>query len=286
MHPILREILQSVHALDPFPEVASKLLELMMQDDIDPQEVIEVVRTDGGVTAKVLQLANSSQEGARIAIASLDGAKRLGTRRLINLILTTCAESFYAGMGSASLRSSRSLWEESVTNALACRIVAKLQGETDPELAYTVGLLQNIGHVVLDRFLARERDEILGRVDLGMSTIDAEREVLGIDHADVASRLVRKWQFPAILVDTIRHHHAPGRGAVDPTLCAAANLGEGMTWYVLGEDGIASLAYGVSGQALPMTKLTERQFPQIRDELLRELELQRELISSTREEAA
>ena len=108
------------------------MLELTLREEIDANEVIDVVRTDVGLTAKVLRLSNSAGEGARVAITSIDGAKRLGTRRLINLILTSCVGSYFSGMGASSLRSNRSLWEESVTNALACRVVARMQGSTDP----------------------------------------------------------------------------------------------------------------------------------------------------------
>ena len=112
-----------------------------------------------------------------------------------------------------------------------------------------VGLLMNMGHVVMDRFVHVERDEILGRVDTGMTMLRAEKEVLGATHAELGGRMATDWGFPDSLCDAILHHHSPDRG-INKTLCADANLAEALTWHSLGEVGAHALAYGLSASTM------------------------------------
>jgi HD-like signal output (HDOD) protein len=279
VHPILKEILLDIERLEPFPEVAVRVLELSLQEDCGPNEIVEVVKTDAGITSKVLTLANSARHGSRVTISSIEQAGvHLGARNLVSLVMTSAGQSFFMGLGSSTPRSNHSLWEESVANALGAKLVAEEDGYADPNLAYTAGLLQNIGHVVLDRFLARERDEILGMMDMGQNALRAERRVLGLDHAQLGARMGRKWGFPALLVDAILHHHTPHLSVLDPQLCAQGNLAEALTWHVLGEEGMSAISYGVSGHTIRMVDLGPRQIPRIGDAILHELEQNRELL--------
>ena len=60
MHPILKEILLDIERLEPFPHVAVRVLELSMQEGSGPRELVEVIKTDAGITSKVLTLVNSA----------------------------------------------------------------------------------------------------------------------------------------------------------------------------------------------------------------------------------
>lgn len=279
MHPILEEILVDIERLEPFPDVAIRVLELSLQEETGPNELVDIIKTDAGTTAKVLKLANSALQGLRVTITSIEQAGvQIGAKALVGLVMTSASQSYFMGMGSSTPRSNRSLWEESVANAIASRLVAKMDGSPDPDTAYTVGLLQNVGHILLDRFLVRERDEILGRVDTGMKLLAAERHVLGMNHAQIGARMARKWNFPAVLVDAILHHHAPHLSVLDPRLCAAANLGEALTWHALGYQDAASLSYGVASQTAQMIDMKHGTLGGLGDEVLAELEQQREAL--------
>ncbi|MEW6072936.1 MAG: HDOD domain-containing protein [Planctomycetota bacterium] len=281
MHPILKEVLLDIERLEPFPEVAVRVLELSLQEDLGPREIVEVIQTDAGITAKVLKLANSALQGARTAIASVEQAGvHLGEKALLSMVMTSASQSFFMGLGASTPRSNHSLWEESVANGVAARLLARHAGHPDPEVAYTVGLLQNLGLIVLDRFLARERDEILGHVDTGMGMLQAERLHLGLSHAQIGARLARRWKFPSVLIDAILHHHTPHLAVIDPKLCAVTNLAEGVTWRILGEEGVSALTYGVSGQTLRLVKMDQAELPKIGHEVVAELQRQRDVIGT------
>jgi putative nucleotidyltransferase with HDIG domain len=88
--------------------------------------------------------------------------------------------------------------------------LANLTGKAEPSLAYTAGLLHDIGKVVLDQFIDsgfslfyRELNEE------GKNFSEVEKQVLGTDHTEVGVDLALNWSFPESLVETIRYHHVP-----------------------------------------------------------------------------
>ena len=275
----LLSILEGLDSLDPFPSAAVRILELTLGVDPDPVEIGLVVKVDVGMTSKVLALANAAIRGTVVEITSIEqAAVKLGAAELARLALTSGAHSFYSGLGSSTPRSNRSLWVESLTNAIAARLVAEDRDRDRPDLHYAVGLLMNMGHVVLDRFLRSRRDDVLARMDQGAKALRAEREVLGITHAELSGRMARRWGFPETLVDAITNHHTP-QAAADPRLCADVNLAEALTWNSMREEGVRSLAYGVSSATVLHTGVGPADVDAIQAALPAAVESQRHLLS-------
>lgn len=236
----LREILCDIERLDPFPATASRVLEVITQAHLDPQEELDalmpLVLSDPGMTTKVLRAANSAERGSDTPIDSVHRACiELGSERAASLALASVVACRFMGLGGATLRSNHSLWTECLTTATACRLVGERCDYEDVELAFTAGLLQNMAFIVMDRFLQSQRAEIRAQIDLGRGWLEAEREVLGATHPFIGARIARKWALPAVLVDVIQNHHSPARSSCDATLCKIAGIGEALSWTVLGD---------------------------------------------------
>lgn len=278
--PVLaRRVLDETKNLTPWPEVASRVMRLAQRPEVVPGELVAVIQTDAALTAKVLRLANSAYYGFRREIGSLaEAGNALGVQALVNLVLTGCAERyFHAGSRSAP---SKALWERSVTTAFSAQILARVQGTVNPERAYTVALLQNIGHLVIDDFLREFRESIEREQRDGRDLLAAERAVLGQNHAQIGARLARRWGFPEVLSDTIEFHHSPERAAADPQLAAIAHLAECITYALSLEDGLESLAYGFSDSALRITGLDRNAFATLEEVIREELEKARDVLES------
>jgi len=277
----IEEILQTIEGIDPFPHVAVQVFQLALLDDTTPRDLVEVIQTDPGITAKVLRLSNSAAFGPRVEVTSLiDAANRLGTRVLTSMVWTSCAQGFYIGLGASSLDSNRQLWEEAATTAVAARMIANMGRSVEPNLAFTIGLLQNIGHIVLDRFLVREREAIQRDVECGHPPLVAERRVLGIHHAELGARMGERWQFPAVLVEAIRHHHTPHAAIEHAAGCAVGNLAEAIACTSIGDRGPDAAAYGIAHGAEDLARLQHRDLPALRDLLGEELQRYRSLFTS------
>ncbi len=274
----LQSVLEELGELEPFPSAAVRVMELSMAGEPDPVELALVIKMDVGMTAKVLKLANSAVHSTIVEITSIEqAAVKLGSDELARLAMTCGAAAFYSGLGSSTPRSNKSLWEESVTNAIAARLVAQDRGRERPDTHYTIGLLMNMGHVVLDRFLRIQRESVLAKIDCGARALRAERDVLGITHAELGSRMARRWGFPSALVDAIANHHTPDRGE-DPELCADVNLAEALTWEAMREDESSPLAYGVSGATVGRVGVVQEDVDAIRAALPVAVEAQRYLM--------
>jgi putative nucleotidyltransferase with HDIG domain len=140
------------------------------------------------------------------------------------------------------------LWKHSVAVALAASHFTTKMKVANGSVAFTAGLLHDIGKVVLNEYVAAEFSEIARRVsEQRISFLEAERDVLGYSHEDVGGMIAEQWKLPEPMVLCIRHHHDPDALEVpDPLVdvvhladCTCLMLGLG-----LGADGLSYRAAG------------------------------------------
>jgi putative nucleotidyltransferase with HDIG domain len=102
------------------------------------------------------------------------------------------------------------LYHHAVGTAVIAEKLADLTGKVELSMAYTAGLLHDIGKVVLDQFVNSGFPLFYRQLnEEGKNFSEVEKQVLGINHAEVGASLGLKWSFPESLVETIRHHHNP-----------------------------------------------------------------------------
>ncbi len=273
----LNDVLEEIKCIEPLPQAALRVVQLAGREDVIPRELVAVIQTDAGITARALKLCNSAHFGFRREIASLpEAGNLLGVSTLVNLVLTSCASRYFRG-GPAN---GAKRWEESVSNALAASMIAGLATGVDRSRAYTAGLLANVGHPVLDRFVPENVSAIEEAVKQGATRLEAERDIVGIDHTQIGARLAERWSLPEILVDAIRHHHDPARAEVDPRLASVAHLGEMFTSGLEMGEGLENLAYELKGSALGVCGLNRSGFDEIETQLRAELEKAKELLAA------
>ncbi len=266
MQTTLRDIVAEIRSLEPFPGVALRVLEISGRKSVVPGDLIEVIQTDPAITAKVLKLCNSAYYGFQREVASLrEAGNMLGIASLVNLVITSCANRYFKNYGGATDESQERLWKNAFTNALSARLLAEANGDIDAERAYTAGLLQNIGHLVLDRFMHEEQASILQQVQQGQLLLDAERRVLGLHHAEIGARLATAWGLPEVLIDTIRYHHTPEKATVDPVLTGICHLAETLTWAIGADEGLDEATDEASNVALSLTGSDAGSLGEIRD---------------------
>ena len=279
MHETIQLILQRARGLAPFPRTAIRVLAIVGKDDAAPSDLIDTIQVDPVITSKVLRLCNSAYYGFQREIASLEEASNaLGLETLVNLVLTSCTSRYFQDHGQASDSDHDRLWTHAVTNAISSRLIATRTGTVDPERAYTAGLLQNIGHLLLDRFLYEQKERLQREIDAGHRALEAERRVFGLHHAEIGARLATHWRLPEVLVDTIRHHHTPRRATVDPRLTSTVHLAETLSWGVSSSDGLEELPYVVSTAAIELIGMNRSQFPGLCEELHGKLSLAQEFL--------
>lgn len=206
-----REIQRNVNSIPPMPEVIVKLRQYVNDPEVDYKKLAGVIEKEPGLTANILRLANSSYFGGVGQIRSIQLAMtRLGLRRIHQMAVAVCIEPLAKVKIKGYDLGPRELWEHSLATALASAKIAQHLGLRDTSDAFTVGLLHDLGKTVLGNFIDVDMDAIMDQVKGGEVSFDeAERSVLGMDHAEVAGILLQNWKLPQEIVDAVRWHHRP-----------------------------------------------------------------------------
>ncbi len=201
--------------LQPVPQVALKIMQLIDEEqEYDVRILTAEIRKDQVISARTLQLANSVMFASRNRIESLDYALMyLGVNLLMRYVIAAAVDGFFDRPAAGYSLCKGGLYHHAVGTAVVAERLALLTGRVKPALAYTAGLLHDIGKVALDQHLPDAAPLFYRRLseDRALDFTQAEREVFGVDHTEIGLRLAEKWSFPASLAECIRRHHAPER---------------------------------------------------------------------------
>lgn len=210
---MISEIIKKIKAMPPLSTSAMKLLALAGKDSAASGDYAGVVALDPSLTMSLLKAVNSPIYGLMQPVTSVARAVALvGERLVVALALSAaCPRVFQSGMpGYAAERGE--MFRHGLFAGLAARLfAAKARQPLSPDLAFTAGILHDIGKAVLAEFLSGRTVELLGQVDQGLAGDfrEAEKDALGADHAEVGYLLAQCWNIPSPLPEAIRRHHAP-----------------------------------------------------------------------------
>lgn len=236
-------ILDAIRSIPLLSPSANRLLLITSDPDYDLDEVLEVIRCDAALTARLLKVVNSAGMGLMQPIASLDRAvSYLGCRLVVSLALSQSTGDLFERPLAGYESGHGDLWRHDLFCAMASRAVARYsRTEVGPDLAFTCGLLHDIGKVVLSAFLLGTPGQAVTAISQGQcaSYLQAESQRLGLDHAQVGFELARYWQLPEMLQQAIRHHHHPAAAAeAHRPMVYAVHLGDMLA--MMGGQGTGS----------------------------------------------
>jgi putative nucleotidyltransferase with HDIG domain len=204
-------LVRAARNLDPVPVSVTRLIAVVSRDRWAISEVERIISLDQALTGRLLQVANSAANASLNPVGSVkDAVIRVGVGSVLSFaIAAAVGPSFRRALPAYGL-SEGELWSHSVTTALGCEVLAAMSPvEVSPE-AVTAALLHDVGKLVMARFLDPDTLSRLAQARAGgRSARDAEREVLGMDHAELGGHIARQWKLPSHLADAITHHHVP-----------------------------------------------------------------------------
>lgn len=205
-------ILAAAKEIPSLPSVVIKLRKYLNDPEVDFNELAQVIQVDPGLTANILQLANSAYFGWSRTIKTVQQAiVRLGTNRVFQMVLCMSVAPLVRKPIRGYDTDAEGLWEHSLAVAVCAEKLAQTLELQDVEEAFTAGLLHDMGKVVLGTFVDLDDEpikEIMAADNLAFN--EAEQMVLGIDHAEVAGVLLDAWNLPGDVVAAARWHHKPG----------------------------------------------------------------------------
>jgi putative nucleotidyltransferase with HDIG domain len=209
-----QEIIKKVKNLPPVSQAALKLVSLLEQSAVSNDQIVQVIKCDNVLTAKLLRACNSPYFGLEEPVASVDQAVlMLGHQQILHIVLTLAFGSAMVVPLPGYAVEANELWRHSLLTATAAEIVAAEASDlnVDAPVAFTVGLLHDIGKLCMSQVLTPEvQDEVRSYVEKqGCSRPEAERKVLGADHGEIGAALLQSWNLPEEIIESVANHHQP-----------------------------------------------------------------------------
>lgn len=210
-------LLQIIKSVPMLSASASRLLQLTSNADHDLMDVVNLVKTDANLTARVLKIVNSAAFGLINEITSIDRAiSYLGERIIVSIAIGDCAGKLFEKELCGYEAGGGDLWRHDLRTAIAAReIVVQGEMEISPDLAFTAGLLHDIGKSLISDYLqgtAPEAIKLINSQD-SLDYLQAEEKIIGLDHTQAGFELAKAWQLPEELAEVILYHHQPANAS-------------------------------------------------------------------------
>ena len=203
-----KSLVENVLQLISLPEIYLRLQQVIDDPDHTRDQVAEILSYDPSLSARILRIANSSYYGFPREIESVASAVGIiGEIDLRNLVLAT---SVAGSMNALSYRGVNidDFWLHSLRCGITARLIAKAIGGFSPETLFLAGILHDLGILVIYQHDATLAAAISRQIDQQHQLRDqAERELLGFDHAEVGALLLEAWGLSAELAELVRCHH-------------------------------------------------------------------------------
>jgi putative nucleotidyltransferase with HDIG domain len=218
-----------------------------------------------------LRACNSPYFGLEEPVSSVDQAVLiLGHHQILHIVLTLAFGGAMAAPLTGYAVESNELWRHSLTSAAAAEYLVSngIEMNVDPHVAFTVGLLHDLGKLVLGQVLTPEHQTNIRALieDRRNSRWEAEKVVLGTDHAEVGGALLRAWNLPEDIIEGVSNHHHP---VVDPKpkLSAVAHLANCFAHRVSPAPGLETYATFVDLKVAEVFSLTPARIESITEEV-------------------
>jgi HD-like signal output (HDOD) protein len=194
--------------IPPFPQIALQVLQLANNENVQLHELSDLIAEDPAFASEVLTVANSLLYAPRFPASSiLQAISVLGANNLHGLCMTVGVRGY---MGKAlNQPCMRTMWRHNLACALIADQVASV-GYMDREVAYTSGVMHDIGRLALAVLRPKEYSLPLGaHTGTPVSILSAERELFGWDHCEAGRQLIVDWNLPVEFEPIVADHHAP-----------------------------------------------------------------------------
>lgn len=261
----ITSIMKKIDSLKPIPQVAHKIMSIVEDPESSLPDLSKVIGFDSAVTANLLKVANSAYFGRPGKFDSIHQAiVYLGMDHVVDLVLLSSgADNLKPERTGYDLREG-DLWKYSVLSALIARELAENKGIGKTHLIFTAALLKDIGKVILDQYVGDVFEEINSMVEgRNLTFREAEKRVIGIDHAELGGMVAESWNFSPKMVEIIRNHHQPQKSSISEIESSIVYLADTICMMMGVGGGLDGLAYRFHKEVVNLLEFTERDLQEI-----------------------
>lgn len=205
----IQQLLADMKNLVPVPAIVSQIIAVVDEPGSSADDIASVIQYDPAMTVSLIRTCNSAFFGLRTPVESIrDAVAILGIDQIVEIVLLkACGPGLMKSQKGYHLPKGE-LWKNAVYSAIVAKAIAGRICPAEKNMLFTAALLKDIGKTVLDRFVVDSSDRINDLVaNRGYGFREAEKKVIGIDHAELGALIAGMWKFSPTMVRIIRHHH-------------------------------------------------------------------------------
>lgn len=223
-----KELVTGSIRLVSLPEVCIRVNEMLDDVSVTATDLGQVISQDTSLTARLLKIVNSSYYGFQSKIETVSRAVTVvGLRELRGLVIAASAVETFSNFPDNVLNKVR-FWRHSLYCGVIARLLAEQCHVLHSERLFVAGLLHDIGKLIIaQRFPEETKMITLGAESEQSSELKTEQELLGFNHADVGGELMKAWNMPETLFESVAYHHSPRSaetGIMETCLIHIANI--------------------------------------------------------------
>jgi len=200
-------LMTSAKALKP---ILHQVIAMAGNPTVSVDDLIKVLRNDIELSAKVIATASSPTFRRRSgAVKNLaDAVTLIGMEATRQLAMSLSAADLFATQQTDTSLKMPGLWGHAITCAHLCENLARETKVCDPDQAFIVGLLHDLGRRMMADHLQGHYRQIVNAGPDTLPLCEVERKVVGIDHAVLGSMVAERWGCPSFITRAIKLHHA------------------------------------------------------------------------------
>ncbi|RKY10469.1 MAG: hypothetical protein DRP65_06550 [Planctomycetota bacterium] len=207
-------IIRQLDSLSTLPEIAAGYLAKLADGAIDRRALGEIIESDAALSARILSLAykervvfTNDKPSVSEAVAKLP-ASTIRQAVLSSKVFSAFEADYDADSARTLSRKQLALHGLGVA-CCAADIAELVLGENQKQLAYSAGLLHDIGKLALDEVMPKSFERMVNEAKSQNASLQhVEQKHLGIDHAVIGRRLAEKWHLPSEIALAIWLHHS------------------------------------------------------------------------------
>ena len=193
--------LRKLEGLPTLPPIVQRLNRMIEDEKTSIHQIADLIEKDQIITTKILRLANSAFYGFPKKVSTVQNALMLLGINIVKVLIIT------SSIFDIIYKEDVNLWEHSIGVAACSKILAEKLELKEPQEVATAGLLHDLGKIVEKVSFKEDYKKILELVQNNKDPLKAEKEILGIDHAEIGSFLMRIWNIPDRLIEAVDAHH-------------------------------------------------------------------------------
>jgi putative nucleotidyltransferase with HDIG domain len=239
------KVLDRAQRLPSLPSLVLEILESFDDERMDVSTLARKIANDQALVARVMRVANSAFFGLSGQIGTISEAiSVLGFNNLRGLV--TAASIINAMPKNLGQFDQVVFWRHGICAAVCAKVLARRVG-LNPEIAFTAGVLHDIGKLVIVMEFPQMVAELRqNEEESDEASLLAERAKLGFDHAMLGGELASRWKFPPAIRDSISQHHdaqpTAGRGGLSDVIYVANLFAHALDHGSIREQKYAHLA--------------------------------------------